>query len=143
MRSFLWKMNDRITRFMDGRYGFDKLYWFLFALFFLLALIRGFFKSLVVYYILTACAAAVLGYAIFRVFSRDTYKRYREAQKFEKALHRVTGFFTLQKKRFRDRKTHVYRRCASCRATLRFPKIKGTHDATCPRCGKNLTVRIR
>ena len=128
---------------MAGRYGFDKLYWALFAVFCLLSLVRLFMPNALSYWCVTAASLAFLGIAVFRVLSRNTYKRYREGQKFDALWKKITDFFKLQKNRFRDRKTHVYRRCPSCRVTLRYPKVKGKHFSSCPRCGEKITVKIR
>jgi len=142
MRNFFWRLNQSLSRFMMGRYGVDKFYWFLFAVFCLLSFVRMFLKNAVAYLIVTGIAYAVLVYAFFRLLSRNTQKRYREGQKFEKIAGKVAKRFRFLKNRFRDRKTHVYRRCPSCKATLRYPRVKGKHLSTCPRCGNKITVKI-
>ena len=53
---------------------------------------------------------------------------------------RFVGFFKLRRNKWKDRKTHVYRKCPTCHAILRLPKIKGKekgkgkHTVCCPRC---------
>ena len=71
----------------------------------------------------------LLGYliwllVIYRMFSRQTYKRYQENEKYLKAITPVQQFFNLQKKRFSDR-SHKYYRCPSCKQMVRLPKGKG------------------
>ena len=48
----------------------------------------------------------------------------------------IKGFFVLRKNKFRDRKTHVYRKCPHCKAQIRLPKVKGEHKCACPKCGE-------
>ena len=70
----------------------------------------------------------------FRTMSRNIAKRRAENQKF-------CNFFKLRKNKFRDRKTHVYRKCPSCKAVLRLPKAKGKHTVSCPKCKNKFSVR--
>lgn len=139
----MWRLRNSVSRFMYGRYGIDKFYYFLFALYFIIVLINQFVENAFVYAAIQILSLVLLVYMFFRVFSKNTYKRYAEGQKFEKIFSKFTGFFKLQRNKFRDRKTHVYRRCTSCRAVLRFRKVKGKHSATCPRCRNVFDVKIR
>ena len=69
-----------------------------------------------------------------RLLSRKVLKRRQENQRF-------CDFFKLLRNRFRDRKTHVYRKCPKCRAVLRLPKAKGKHAVICPRCRERFQVK--
>lgn len=127
---------------MYGRYGIDKLYYFYFSVYFILVFIGMLTSNAIVYAVTQVASTVVLIYMFFRVFSRNTAKRYAEGQKFERVWNKVTAFFKLQRNKFRDRKTHVYRRCTNCKAVLRLPKRKGKHATTCPRCGRVFNVKI-
>lgn len=127
---------------MYGRYGIDKLYYFYFAIYFILVFIGMLTDSAIVYAVTNIASTLLLIYMFFRVFSRNISKRYAEGQKFERVWNKVTSFFKLQRNRLRDRKTHVYRRCKHCKAVLRLPKRKGKHSTTCPRCGRIFNVKI-
>lgn len=78
----------------------------------------------------------VLAYWIFRILSKNVVKRRREADRF-------FGFFQNKRNRFRDRKTHIYKKCPHCRAVLRLPKKKGKHTVCCPACRERFAVKIR
>ena len=77
---------------------------------------------------------------IYRMFSRQTYKRYQENEKYLKAITPVQQFFNLQKKRFSDR-SHKYYRCPSCKQMVRLPKGKGKIIVTCPSCHQKFEKR--
>lgn len=123
---------------MYGRYGTDKLNKLLMVVYFVWILVGTvisiFARSVwydVFYYALTA---AMLIWIFFRMFSRNIAARRRENDRF-------FGFFKLRKNKFRDRKTHVYRKCPSCSAVLRLPKADGKHFVVCPRCKNRFEVK--
>ncbi len=136
MRGPSWR--ERFARFMAGRYGIDRLYHFLIAICFILIVVNLFLRSLVV----STLEFAVLIYATFRVLSRNIYKRQQENLVFLKILEKPSGFFKLIKCKFRDRKTHVYKKCPACKNNLRLPKQKGKHTVACPCCQNKFDVRI-
>lgn len=123
---------------MYGRYGTDTLSTVLLYVYFAFVLICTvvsiFVRSLwfsIFYYVV---ATALVVWMLSRMFSRNIAARKRENDKF-------CGFFKLRKNKFRDRKTHVYRKCPSCKAVLRLPKAKGKHFVVCPRCKNRFEVK--
>jgi len=128
---------ERIARFMAGRYGVDKLYYFLLAICLILIVIN-FFANL---YIIYLVESALFVFAFFRVMSRNIYKRQQENEKFIRLTEKPKKIFNLQKCKLRDRKTHVYRKCPSCKVVLRLPKSKGKHNVVCPKCKNRFEVR--
>lgn len=129
---------ERIACFMAGRYGFDKLYYFLIGVCFVLLIINLFLGNLIIYLL----ELLVFAYSIFRVLSKNIYKRQSENEKYIAILNKIKAFFNLQKCKIRDRKTHVYRKCPSCKNNLRLPKQKGKHTVACPCCKHRFDVKI-
>ena len=129
---------ERVARYMMGRYGVDKLYYFLLAICFILIVINLFVHS----YIISVLESAVLIYSFYRVMSRNVYKRQQENEKFISFIEKPKKVFNLQKCKVRDRKTHVYKKCPSCRNNLRLPKEKGKHTVVCPCCKHRFDVKI-
>lgn len=124
---------------MYGRYGTDKLNTALlwtYAVLVIVYMIVFLFveENPFVYICYLFVSWFILGVVIFRTMSRNIAKRRAENQKF-------TGFFKLRKNKWRDRKTHVYRKCPSCKAVLRLPKAKGKHNVVCPKCRNRFEVR--
>lgn len=132
------KFTDKLIRFMYGRNGNDKLNQFLFWVYFVLLLVNLFLKSVILWVVELILVALYM----FRFLSRNIYRRQTENRKFLKIWNKFTGFFKLQKNKFRDRKTHVYRKCEHCKAVLRLPKKKGKHTVRCPQCNKTFSVKI-
>ena len=132
------KFQDKVIRFMYGRNGNDKLNQALFWVYFVILPVNIFLKSIVLWILELLLVALYL----FRFFSRAIYRRQKENRAFLKIWNKFTGFFKLQKNKFRDRKTHVYRKCEHCRAVLRLPKKPGKHTVRCPQCNKTFSVKI-
>lgn len=132
------KFRDKLIRFFYGRNGNDALNQLLFWLYFALLLLNIFIGSIVLWVVELLLIALYL----FRALSKNLYRRQAENRRFLKILHKFTGFFKLQKNKFRDRKTHVFRTCPNCRAVLRLPKKKGKHSVNCPQCHKSFSVKI-
>lgn len=132
------KFKSKLYRFMYGRYGTDTLSKVMLIICFcwMIAanIISLFVDSVwfsVAYYIITT---AMIAWMFFRMFSRNITARRRENERF-------CGFFKLRRNKFRDRKTHVYRKCHACGAVLRLPKAKGSHFVVCPRCKNRFEVK--
>lgn len=116
------RISSGMRRFMQGRYGNDKLNTALLicgAIISILSLILrnpwfSLFSLIICYFLMFV--------VIFRMLSRNTYKRYRENRKY------------LQfKERIRDRQ-HRYYDCPRCRQQVRVPRGKGKISITCPKC---------
>lgn len=125
-----------LARVMAGRYGVDQLGRALLWVYLGLAIAALVFRPL--YYV----ALALMVWMMFRIFSRNIYKRQLENQKYLRVSGKIKGWFTLQKNKFRDRKTHRYRSCPHCKATLRLPNKKGKHTVCCPKCRRDFDVKI-
>ena len=132
------KLRYKLARFMQGRYGPDELYKACIVIYLILLVLGVFFQSL----ILSFFTLFTVVFIFFRFFSKNIIARRRENNIYLSARNKIKHFFSVLKKRFTD-KEHVYRTCPECKATLRFPKKKGEHDAVCPKCHKALKVKIR
>ena len=129
-------LKNWLNRFMVGRYGSDSLNKALLWVYLALALVSFFVQPAIV------LGAIVLVIIFFRMFSKNIAGRYAENQKYLQLAGKFKGCFSLQKRKWNDRKTHRYRNCPACRATLRLPYKKGTHTVCCPKCRHNFQVKI-
>ena len=116
------KITSGLRHFMQGRYGTDKLNTLLLGLGLAAAVISLFIHQSTISLLLTLFYYSMMLWAIFRMLSRNTYKRYQENRKYLSLLQRL-----------KDRE-HRYYDCPRCRQQIRVPKGKGKISITCPKC---------
>ena len=127
-------MKEKLARFMIGRNGNDQLNLFLLAVDLVLliaaSLVKGAGGKLL--YLLVF---ALLGYAYFRMFSRNSEKRMAENRKY---IELTSGWKTKIRqfsKRMKNRRDYRYFKCPNCKVLLRMKRGSGEKDITCVRCG--------
>lgn len=129
---------------MAGRYGFDQLGKFLFALSFVFwaacAIVR-FLPFYRVYLVFSSLNTIIYVYAIFRILSKNCYQRTVENERYLRLRNKIAPFIKDRSSERRD-KNYVFKKCPRCKSKLRLKRIKGTHTAQCPRCGKKFRVRV-
>lgn len=142
---FFDRLRYGMARFMEGRYGMDPLNRVLFFVYFGL-LIAGMVLSRLqlrlAYVIVYLLELFVLFAFLYRAFSRNHYKRRAENNSFLSFFSSIKAYFKLRQAKWRDRKTHVYRKCPNCRAVLRLPKKRGKHVCCCPKCRRDFSVTV-
>lgn len=132
------KFTNKMARFFYGRYGNDTLNKVLMGVYLALVIFTTistlFIDSFAFSIICWSITLSLLIWSFFRTMSRNIAKRRKENERF-------CGFFKLRRNKFRDRKTHVYKKCPSCKAVLRLPKAKGKHFVVCPKCKNRFQVK--
>jgi len=130
-------MDDKIRKFMYGRYGPDELYRFQLLLYFITLLVGIFVRSKILSVIQLLLIASIL----FRPMSKKIYKRSNENVRFLKIKDKMTKPFTNIKRNFND-KDHIYKKCHKCKTTLKLPlpSKRGIKHAKCPHCGNRVTL---
>ena len=123
-------MRNAIQRFMYGRYGSDQFGRFLFGAAVVLTVLSLLLDSS----LLVLLADVLIFYALFRMLSRNTYKRREENGKFLKKANPAIKWLRLQQAIRKD-KTHRYFKCPNCSQHLRVPRGKGKITVTCRSCG--------
>lgn len=129
--------------FFKGRYGIDR---FTLVLFLLSAILIN------RHYYVWLLGVGLLGYAIFRMFSRNIHQRYEELKWYNKIESKIIHYFTpllvlttrslrsaykkflAYKARWQQRKYYVFIKCPKCKKTLRLPRNKGKLSVACPVC---------
>ena len=129
MKNIGQRLSQAFRRFMTGRYGTDKLNNLLLGLGLATCFLNLFIDNPFVGLALTAVSYSFMLWALFRCFSRNTYKRYRENRKYLLFVERI-----------RDRE-HRYFTCPRCRQTVRVPRGKGKIAITCPKCKEKFTKK--
>ena len=122
MNNFFRRLGERFRHFMLGRYGTDKLNMAILICGVVCSILSMFVRFAILNMALTAISYGLMGWAIFRMLSRNTYKRYQENRKYLRFVERL-----------KDR-DHRYYDCPRCRQSVRVPKGKGKIAITCPKC---------
>ena len=116
------KFKNKLRQFMAGRYGTDKLNTCILVLGVIVSIVAAILRNPWLTLVFATLSYVLMFWAIFRTFSRNTYKRYQENRKFLMLLDRI-----------KDRK-HRYYSCPRCRQPVRVPRGKGKIAITCPKC---------
>ena len=122
LRNLGTKIAAGLRQFMMGRYGTDKLNMLILGTGLVISLVCMFIRVPLVNLILTVISYGLMGWAIFRTLSRNTYKRYQENRKYLMLLQRIKD------------KDHRYFDCPRCRQQVRVPRGKGKIAISCPKC---------
>lgn len=128
---FFDKIRAAVSRFMSGRYGSDQLN----LTMVIGALIVTTIGSLSGVYFLTLAADALLLLAIFRMFSKDRYRRAHENQVYLEKTQKVRRAATEWVNRVKNSRKYHYYTCPKCKQRLRVPRGVGNITITCKQCG--------
>ncbi len=115
-------LNAGLRSFMTGRYGTDRLNMSILGVSLILCLTALFIRNPAVNLVISLISNALLIWALFRTFSRNTYRRYLENSRFLQTIEQI-----------KDRK-HRYFNCPKCHQRIRVPRGKGKISITCPKC---------
>ena len=121
-QQFTSNMTRSLRGFMAGRYGTDRLSMVILCGGLVASLLAAMIRHPVANIVFLLISYGLMVWAICRVMSRNTYKRYQENRKF-------LQFFD----RLKDRQ-NKYFDCPKCHQTVRVPRGKGKISITCPRC---------
>lgn len=128
---FFDKFRAAVSRFMSGRYGSDQLN----LTMVIGALIVTTIGSLSGVYFLTLAADALLLLAIFRMFSKERYRRAHENQVYLEKTQKVRRAATEWANRVKNSRKYHYYTCPKCKQRLRVPRGVGNITITCKQCG--------
>lgn len=121
-RGWLRNFSYKLSRFMEGRYGTDKLNMAILCAGLVASLLSMLLPGALPTLLLWALSWVLMILAIVRSLSRNTYRRYQENRKFLQLLDTL-----------KDRE-HRYFDCPKCHQRVRVPRGKGTISITCPKC---------
>ncbi len=132
-----WKY--KLAVWMQGRYGIDPLYRGLLGLYLIILVLNLFVRS----QLLGALGIALLAFALYRFFSKQTARRAEENRRYILLRDKVKKKTLLTFNRIKYSRTHRYRECPSCHTMLRLKKQVGTVTVTCPKCHTMFQVTIK
>ena len=144
MRAFFQRIGYAMARFMYGRNGMDHLNRALLIVYLVLyfagTLIAGILKSDVLASVINVAVNVLMVVILFRMFSRNLYKRRAENQRWVNWWWRVKSNNAGAKARHAD-KDHKYFTCKQCKTICRVPVGKGKIIITCPKCKAQIQAK--
>ena len=144
MRAFFQRIGYAMARFMYGRNGMDHLNRALLIVYLLLyfagTLLAGVLKSDVLASVINVAVNILMVVILFRMFSRNLYKRRAENQKWVNWWWRIKSNNAGAKARHAD-KDHKYFTCKQCKTICRVPVGKGKIIITCPKCKAQIQAK--
>ena len=129
----------KLIKFMQGRYGVDELYKFLFILYIITFIINIFLKS----FLLELIGLFIVLFTFYRVFSKNIKKRSIENKEYLKIKKEVIKPLENIKRNIQD-KDHIYKKCSKCKTTLKLPipYERGIKNTSCPKCKKKIKFLV-
>lgn len=122
-------MKEKLYRFMMGRYGNDTLNYVLLGAYLVFSIfMRNSIFSLI--------GLVLFGFAVYRCFSRDIWKRRSENEKFLQMSKPIRQHIKAITNNFKD-KERKYFVCPSCKQVVRVPRNRGRIEIVCPTCRKH------
>lgn len=131
-------MREKFARFMSGRNGNDQLNLFILIADIVLLLLAGIFADSLGK-VLYPLVILLLGYAYFRMLSRNLYKRSEENGKYLRLRYKLMAELRVHRERWVQRKDYKFFTCPSCKTTLRVPRGHGKIKIVCCKCGNSFT----
>lgn len=128
------KFKDFFSKFSNNFkncYGTDKLTMYL--------LISGLILSLFNYVRFLGAALAI--YGLFRILSKNKYKRSQELAAFENFIQVIKQQFYSKKASINQSKNYKILKCPKCSQKLRIPRHKGKIVVTCKKCGNEFKAK--
>lgn len=136
---FMQRLKSGFVRLMYGRNGVDQLGMAMVWTCLILDIVSMFLQRRVpaAGAVLYWAAMALWALAIFRMFSKNLYKRREENSRWVRLRWRFLSGRQSAKERHAD-KEHKYFTCKNCKTICRVPVGKGNVEITCPKCGAKI-----
>ena len=123
-------MREKMMRFMQGRYGNDRLGQVMLVVA-LICMVLSLFRIPFI----STVGLVVLILTYYRMFSRQIGKRSAENQKYLVLEWKLRARLQKRKQAMAQSRTHRIFRCPECRQKIRVPRHRGRIAISCRKCG--------
>ena len=131
-------MKEKLQALVEGRNGLDMWNYIIIVVDVLLiaaSILTNSYLPLVIAFLLIVLF-------LFRALSRNLERRRKENRFFADTSLAIVRQHKLNAMRWKDRRTHVYKKCPACRKVLRVKRRKGRKDIHCPYCHNDFQIVI-
>lgn len=122
--------NRKMSNWMQGRNGVDEIVTLLLWIALVVIIVNIFARTMV----LSLITIALLGYAWFRMSSKNIEARRDENQHFLSIVGPFGAWLRNPKAAFTEARTYKHFQCPNCGQHVRVPRGKGKVRVTCPKC---------
>ncbi len=123
-------MREKMMRFMQGRYGNDRLGQAMLVVA-LICMVLSLFRIPFI----STVGLVVLILTYYRMLSRQIGKRAAENQKYLVLEWKLRARLQKRKQAMAQSRTHRIFRCPECRQKIRVPRHRGRIAISCRKCG--------
>ncbi len=125
------KIRNTLQKFFYNKYGADQFGLALVGF----SLISSILATMTRFLFFSLLSMIIMGYALFRMFSKNYVKRRIENDKYLEIKKVITRSFKVIKMNITDHSYHYYL-CPNCHQMVRVPRGRGKILITCPSCKK-------
>lgn len=129
--------DERMRQWLRGRNGADELSSFVCVLALIVVIINIFVRSI----FLSVLALLLMGYAWWRMSSKNVDARRRENRVFAELLGPLRPWVRNPAAAVREARSYRHLKCPSCGQRMRVPRGKGNIRVRCPRCQEKFEAR--
>ena len=128
----------KLKKFMMTRYGFDEFYQFLLYFYIGLFILNIIINSKIIEII----ELFIVFIMFYRFFSKNIERRKKENNIYLKLKNKFLTTHKHHKKKYKDKKNHLYKKCPKCKSILKLPlpSKRGIQHAKCPICKNRVTL---
>ena len=137
------RMRNGLIQFMYGRNGMDQLNRALLVVYLVVWILRMLTAASIhgpLYRVWDVLEGVLFILILFRMFSKNLYRRREENQKWVNWWWTVKRAGAGARARHAD-KDHKYFTCKNCKTICRVPVGKGKIIITCPKCGAQIQAK--
>lgn len=127
------KFKLALARFFMGRRGMDQLGMAIY----ITGLVLYILSLILQAGLINLLAFVLWAYGIFRMFSKNLYKREAENRAFLNWFNPIKRKVMQAVTRFKNRRVYKYFRCPKCHSWLKLPRGVGEKTITCGKCGES------
>ncbi|HCC35872.1 MAG TPA: hypothetical protein DEQ02_09715 [Ruminococcaceae bacterium] len=129
---------SRLRNFMSGRNGMDELT----VAVMIFGILLSFVSRIFGWSWLLLPGYAGFCYCVFRMLSRNIYKRRKENMVIASIAQKLKSDIKIYRRRYAERKTFRYFKCPKCKNWLKVPKGRGKIDIRCAKCAEHMVKTV-
>lgn len=145
MQNKIYELIAKIQQYLIGRNGIDSLNKALIIAYLAFSILNSLlfrYISSGIFVLFRLVSISIFAIVLYRFLSKDLSKRRKENEDWLLLYARLQKDYGVYRKQWNERKTYKYIKCSRCKAQIRVKRVKGKHRIDCPKCGKEIKIKI-